>query len=279
MRICRLLLSILAVSALSWHFAAANPSYPGALPDHRPAIGKRNVAEAWLADATRRYAHFVLGADYEAGALKARLSDGHVLTLSLPDDSVFEDRIVRLADLDGDGTDEIVVVRSYLERGAALAVVAVRDNRLQIIAETPPTGRPHTWRNPAGIADFDGDGRLDIAEVQMPHVLGRLRVWTMRSGKLVEIATLDDTSNHAIGSPRLGLSAIADFNGDGVMDLAIPARDRRSIRLLSFRGGVREIKRIPLATAATADFKLSTENGRPAIDIGTADGRVVRVNP
>ena len=30
-------------------------------------------------------------------------------------------------------------------------------------AETPPTGSPNTWLNPAGIADFDGDGMADIA--------------------------------------------------------------------------------------------------------------------
>jgi hypothetical protein len=146
---------------------SAETKPPGALPDLRIATGAGRIAEAWFADPTTRYKHFVLGANYEAASLVVRLRDGTTRKLQLPSDSVFEDREPRLADLDGDGIDEIIVVRTYLDRGAALAVVALRDDKLKIIAETPPTGRPNTWRNPAGIADFDGDGRLDIAEVQM----------------------------------------------------------------------------------------------------------------
>ena len=66
--------------------------------------------------------------------------------------SVFEDRKPRLADLDGDGTDEIIVVRSYLDRGAALSIVKLKAEGLEIVAETPAIGRANRWLNPAGIA-------------------------------------------------------------------------------------------------------------------------------
>jgi hypothetical protein len=272
-----------AIVSLAWllggHPAAAEQRRPGALADLRIAHGHGVIAEAWFADPTTRYKHFVLGSRYEAGSLLVRLANGSLRKLTLPESSVFEDRQPRLADLDGDGVDEIVVVHSYLDRGAALAIVALRDDKLEIVAETPPTGSPRTWLNPAGIADFDGDGRLDIAYVQMPHALGLLRVWTLRAGKLVQIAQVPGISNHAAGSTRLGMSAVADFDGDGVADLAVPSFDRRSLRVLTFKGGARELSRHPLPAQAVDDFSLAAEKGRPSVIVGLADGRRMRVTP
>ena len=250
------------------------------LPDGKIARGNRNILAAWFADPTPRYRHFVLGSEHEAGTLVVSTSDRRILRLSLPPDSVFEDREPRIADVDGDGKDEVIVVKSYLKTGAALAIAAVRGNALEIAAETPPIGAPLRWLNPAGIGDLDGDGRPDIALVRTPHAGGELRIVTWRDGKLVETQAEDDVSNHALGSRHLRLSAIADFDGDGIADLAIPSGTRHELRFLSFRGGrLREFSRAALPAAASEDFSVVTKDGRTAVRVGFSSGRSIIVLP
>jgi hypothetical protein len=256
------------------------PKFDTPLPDGKVARGKRNIAGAWFSNPTARYRHFALGGEHEAETLVVSTADRRVFLLTLPADSVFEDREPRLADVDGDGRDEVIVVRSYLKLGAALAIVAPRGNGLEIIAETPPIGQPFRWLNPAGVGDFDGDGQPDIALVRMPHIAGELEVWTLRDGTLVQTFSGDDVSNHAAGSRHFKLSSVADFNGDGITDLAIPSFDRRALRFLAFNGGrLTEFARIALPAAAAEDFGVVESDGRAAVAVGLNGGRSVVVKP
>lgn len=245
------------------------------LPDGRVARGTRNIAAAWLSEPTVRYRHFALGSEHEAGVLNVSMTDRRLFRLTLPADSVFEDREPRLWDVDGDGLDEVVVVRSYLKAGAALAIAAVRpDAGLVITVETPPIGVPFRWLNPAGAADFDGDGKPEIALVRTPHTMGELQIWGFGGSGLTLLAALEDCSNHVQGSPDMRLSAVADFDGDGIADLAVPSLDRRSLRFISFKGRrLREIHRVELPGRAAEAFVLVERQGRPAVNVGLAGGR------
>ena len=118
------------------------------------------------------------------------------------------------------------MVKSYLKRGSSLAVIAERNGKYEIVAETPPLGAPHRWLNPAGIADFNGDGKTDIALVRQPHVVGALELWSWRDGHLRKAAELADVANHIAGTRALDMAAAADFDGDGIADLAVPSFDR-----------------------------------------------------
>lgn len=249
------------------------------LPQARTARSNGTIAEARLVHPTDRYRHFVLGAEVEAGGLQVRLKDGRTLLIDLPADQVFEDRRPRIVDLDGDGRDEVVLVRSSLKTGSAVVVVAERKGELAVVAKGPSTGAPRRWLNPAGIADFDGDGHPDIAYVQQPHAVGRLRVVTLRDGALVEIAATGNTSNHVAGSDQMGLAAVADFDGDGVADLAVPSFDRTRLRFLSFKGGLHEIGTKPLNGQAVSDFTLVATAGHPAVEVGLAGGRREQISP
>lgn len=219
---------------------AALVAYPEMLPDGQVTenrIRGGHIRAAYLVLPTRRYGHGILGDRIEAGGIHIRTTAGRMLELVLPEDSVFEDLRVRLADVDGDGRDEAIVVHSYLDRGAALAVYRIGADRIEPLAETPSLGIPNRWLNPVGVADFDGDGRPEIALVTTPHIGGTLKLYRLENGGLSLAAERYGFSNHRIGSRELDLSAILDFDGDGVADIVLPDDSRRRLRVVTFAGG------------------------------------------
>jgi hypothetical protein len=250
------------------------PKLPdGALPDGKVATGKGEIARAWLSEPTTRYDHGILGDKFAAGALVIERRDGKRQTVRLKPDAVFEDLAPRLADLDGDGHDEIIVVKSTLRRGSSLAVIAERRGKYEIVAETPPLGAANRWLDPAGIADFNGDGKRSIALVRQPHEVGALELWNWRDGELRKTAELPDIANHVAGTRAIDMSAAADFDGDGAADIAAPSLDRSTLRIVSFAPKAREIANVPLPAKAVTNLALVAEaSGPPAIVLGLADG-------
>jgi len=251
------------------------------LPDGVVSRGTRNISRAWLTGAAGRYGHGVLGDAIEAGGVAVELADGRRLALELGNESVFEDRIARIWDLDGDGRDEVVAVRSYLDRGAALAVIAPGRDVLRVIAETPAIGLANRWLNPVGTGDFDGDGRPEVAYVETPHIGGTLRVFALMDGRLVRKYSREGFSNHTLGERELGKSAVVDADGDGTPDMAVPDSWRRTLRVVTFKGGrFTELARIehggsPVATAVVAaDLD---GDGRNEVVYGLSDRRLVAV--
>lgn len=184
----------------------------------------KGVVAAWYGCATGRYRHGVLGDAIEGACLKAHDHQGQVLNLELSASYVFEDVTPRLADMNGDGLNDIVTVRSDVDAGAALVIYGLVDGELAVIAETPPIGTANRWLAPAGIADFNNDGRNDVAYVQTPHIGGILRYWTMLDEGFTEIARMNGFSNHSIGATRVSISRVLDENKDEVPDLALPDR-------------------------------------------------------
>ena len=160
-----------------------------------PAPARAEVVAARFAEPTGRYDHAVLGDALEWGALVLRLSDGRRLTFRLPADMVFEDLAPRLADVNGDGSPEVIVVETFLDRGARLAVWGEAGR----IAATDPIGTRHRWLAPVGAGDLDGDGRPEIAYVETPHRTATLRVVRLEGARLVEGAAAPGLTNHRIG--------------------------------------------------------------------------------
>nr|WP_170413342.1 VCBS repeat-containing protein [Ruegeria atlantica] len=184
-----------------------------------PVIAKETVTAARFTDPTTRYAHGVLGDNIEYGAMEIDTSNltrqtlfvqpvykRSVLTVRLPLDRVFEDLAPRLADVDLDGANEVIVVESSVLEGAQLAIYNARGEK---IAATPHIGTRFRWLAPVGAADLDGDGNVEIAYIDRPHLAKTLRIWRFEHGKLAEIASLPNLTNHRIGE---------DFISGGLRD-------------------------------------------------------------
>ncbi|MDF1721203.1 MAG: VCBS repeat-containing protein [Minwuia sp.] len=231
-----------------------------ALPDAVSARGTGLIEQVWLGQPVKRYRHGILGDRIEAGTLYARLSNGRIIGHRLGSRFVFEDLTARLADLNGNGQDEIVVVQSSLEKGSALAVFGLRAGRLQALARTPWIGTANRWLNPAGIADYDGDGVLEVALVRTPHIGGTLQFWQLDGGEMRAMGELYGFSNHAIGSRIQDLSVTLDWNSDGLPDLVLPEIGRKSIAVVSLRGGqVTVLTSIPMPDDILGPMKVGDD--------------------
>ena len=261
----------------------------GAIPDARRGVA--GPITAHFGDPTEDYPHGVLGDAVEASTLvvseRLPVAPGPgakpvpIRTSRVPagPGAVFEDLEPRLADLDGDGTPEILVVKSYLDRGSALAVIGRREAEWQILAETPPVGEPNRWLNPAVMADLDGDGRLEIALVRTPHRDGILQVWAFAGGRLELKREAPGYSNHALGSTALALAAAVDIDGDGVPELAIPTLDRCALAILSLKVGIEERRRVPLPARALTGVAALGAGRETRILVCLEYGRLAEVRP
>ncbi|MEP2715001.1 VCBS repeat-containing protein [Pseudophaeobacter sp.] len=158
------------------------------------------IFSAEFARPTTAYAHGVLGDAVEWAWLtysyRGKDQVPRALEIRLPADHVFEDLKPRLVDLNLDGrANAVMVVETDMAGGAALALYGAGGK----IAETPHIGRRNRWLAPIGAADLDGDGHVEIAYVDRPHLARTLRIWRFQSGELREVAAWSGLTNHRIG--------------------------------------------------------------------------------
>lgn len=192
-------------------FARLGAIWLGALllmPAHAFATPPNVIIKAEYSEPTNRYDHGILGDAIEWGALKltvdlCRGCDGapqhREFTLRLPENRVFEDVAPRIVRVVNEGSTEVMVVETDLGLGARLALY----DEAGLIAATPFIGRTHRWLAPIGVADMDGDGAIEVAYVDRPHLAKTIRVWRYWDQKFTLVAQLPGFTNHRIGEDNI----------------------------------------------------------------------------
>jgi hypothetical protein len=201
-----------------------------------------------------------------------RTAEGQILEFMLPEDSVFEDRQPRIADLNNDGRNEVVLVRSRLSMGSSLAIIGLQNGVLKLLAESTPNGAPQRWLNPAGIGNFLNNERRQVALVRMPHVVGRLEFWDFDGGMLNLRGALDNTSNHRIGSDQMNLSAVITREKGRTDLLAIPDFNRQKLRIIAAYPTPRQVAIFALNTPIVGDLSVNRSSMGATIRVPVADG-------
>ena len=185
-----------------WLAVIALGSSVAFVPEPVSAAGLSTITHAQFSEPTTRYDHAVLGDAVEWGALvltvetcpKCAVSQAELVIIRLPQTRVFEDIAPRLI-LDGDGVALAMVVESDLKLGARLALYDQDGLR----AATPFIGRTHRWLAPIGAGDLDGDGHVEVAYIDRPHLAKTLKIWRLNPDGLSFVAELTGLTNHRIG--------------------------------------------------------------------------------
>jgi len=202
--------------------------------------GAQTVVSARLTDPTDRYPHRVMGTIAEHTTLEVVFDDGARHRLTHQPGMVFEDIAPRVVDLDGDGRPEVLTVESHDDKGARFVLYGIKpDGQFGLRGAGPFIGQRFRWMGVIGAADLTGDGQMEIALIDRPHLAKVLRIYRVEGLETArvtttEIARFEGVTNHRIGDSFL----TGGIRTCGARpDLVLASAGWRSVIGLGFKDG------------------------------------------
>lgn len=244
------------------------------LPDARLALSSVGVM-AVLTQPTDRYPHAIAGDALEASSIGlVDLTTLEAVDAVVPDGRVAEGSGPMWADLDGDGTEEMVVTVSDADSGARLAVVTAGG---EYVAESDPIGLGNRWRHQIAVAPFGPNGEIELVDIRTPHIGGTVEFFAWEEDRLGLTASLGGYSSHTIGSRNLDQGLAADANGDGRTEVVVPHQSMTSLAGVQRTDtGAEEVWSVDLGGELSSNLAgVTTADGRFVLVAGLSDGRVL----
>ncbi len=230
-----------------------------------------------LVDPTDRYPHGALGDDIEAATIRITTNDV-TIDVRLAERDVVEGTAAMLADLDDDGTPEVIVTLANATDGARLAAF---DLDGALVAESDPIGQGNRWRHQIAVGPTGLNGETELVVVRTPHIGGIVEWFRLVDGRLELVGRYPaegsgSVTSHPIGTINLDLAAVLDADTDGQLELVIPSQDRTQLLVIGRTvdgGQIEQTHDLP----AEIDSNLAVvelDQAKLALAVATRDGSV-----
>lgn len=256
--------------------------YLNALRDARPVVNSEGLIALYTGATNERYIHGVLGDDFEAASLVvlnvSETEFGIVAQIDLEGEDVFEGISPFWADINEDGTQDLVTTISNSTGTWIRVYLFDGEQFMETVVDSPSTGQPNRWRHQLAFGAFGPEGENELVAVRTPHLGGIVEFFRYNA----ETNTLDlaaeqaGYTSHVIGSINMDMAVGGDFNGDGQLEMILLSQDRtRVISVQHMADGVREMWVLPAGSRVVTNMAAVTmPDGTLALAYGTEDGRL-----
>lgn len=250
------------------------------LPDARIVISDTGLIAVYTDATEQRYVHGVLGDRLEAASLSIIAVEGSqlhgVARVDLPGEDVFEGLAPIWADVNEDGTQDLIATVSNSSGGAQLRAYTFDGRNITQQINGPAIGQGNRWRHQLAWGAFGTNGENELVSVLTPHIGGVVEYFRIQDGALVNVANEHGFTSHVINTRNLDMAVAGDFNGDGQLELAIPNQQRDMVAgIQRNENGASPVWTLPVDGQIVTNLSvIQFKGGELGLAIGTSDNRL-----